>query len=76
MIRKSVTMQNHANHRVGSEVSRNSVKPKDTFERVDAKQDMDAPTEVQRMMVARFCTEISEVCLPKPRDWPIWVTMD
>lgn len=75
MIINSVMMQNHTNHRVGPLVSRSSVTPNEIFERVEAKHDIDAPIEVQRTMVARFCTGMSKVCLPKPKDWPIWVMM-
>jgi hypothetical protein len=38
--------------------------PKLIFEKVDAKQDMLAATEVPRAMKARFSGGISAVCLP------------
>lgn len=47
--------------------------PKDIFDNVDAKQDIDATTELPSAMVARFSTGMSAVCFPKPRSWPTWV---
>jgi hypothetical protein len=43
---KSVTMQNQTNHRRPPDVSRSSVTPKEIFEKVDAKQEIEAPIDV------------------------------
>lgn len=73
MTRNKVIMQNHTNHRRRSVVRRRSVTPNEILEKVEAKQEMDAPTEVPNAIVNRFSTGMSTVRFPKPRDWPACV---
>ena len=70
---RRVTMQNQMKPRVYEDVRRRRVTPKEILEKVDAKQDIEAPMEVIREMVARFAGSMLMVCLPNPRFSPIWV---
>lgn len=75
MVRKSVITQNHTNHRMGPVVNRSSVTPKDIFEKVDAKQEIEAPMDVYRAMVRTLLGSMSTVRFPNPSSWPICVMM-
>lgn len=75
MNRKRVTTQNQTVHRILPAVSRSRVTPKEIFENVDAKQDIEAPIDVYRAMVKTLLGSISTVRFPNPSSWPICVKM-
>lgn len=73
MKRKSVTMLNQTLHLIFPVVSRSRVTPKEIFEKVEAKHEIEAPIDVQRAMVKTLFGSMSTVRLPKPSCWPTWV---
>lgn len=75
MTKNSETMQNHTNQRSDPVVSRRRLTPNEILEKVDAKQDIEAPTEMPTAIIGRFSTGMSAMCLPKPKCWPTCVRM-
>lgn len=73
MNRNSVTIANQTDHLIFPLVSRRRVTPKEIFESVEAKQEIDAPMDVQNAMVRMFLGSISTAFLPNPSDWPTCV---
>jgi hypothetical protein len=63
---KRVMMQNQTDHRVFPDVRRRRVTPNEILERVDAKQEIEATTELPRAIVAKFSWGMSFVNLPNP----------
>ena len=73
MNRKRVAMQNHTVCRMFPVVSRSRVIPKDIFENVDTKQEIEAPMDVYRAMVRTLLGSMSTVRFPNLSSWPIRV---
>jgi hypothetical protein len=70
---KSVTTLNQTLHLIFPVVSRSRVTPKEIFENVEAKHEIEAPIDVQRAMVKMLLGSMSTVRFPKPSTWPTWV---
>lgn len=75
MKRKSVTTQNQTVHLIFPVVSRSRVTPKEIFENVDAKHEIEAPMDVYRAIAKTLLGSMSTVRFPKPSSWPICVIM-
>lgn len=75
MVRKSVIILNQTKSLVFPSVRRSKVMPKEILEKVDAKQEIDAPMLVPRAIKARCSGLMSMVRFPKPSIWPYCVSM-